>query len=1292
MAKRIQKSEIAESNLFGDIKKSAEDTIEVINKLSEALNDTAKAVKESVGGAKFDSTKAVDRFVKSTEKANKLQKQAIQLDKEKAKAVEARKKAMSAQQKVLQEQEKTVQQRIKTEEQLKRQKERANKEGERAKRVAEAEASAYKKLVAETRKLKNQSKELGAKMLQLEKAGKKNTTQYRQLTREYREVTKQAKAGDKALKGLDGTVGDNFRNVGNYVGALKKLGGAFVAMAGGFGVMRLMRGAVDIVVNFDQAVGDLAAISGKSKEELSELTDQAKELGATTQFSATQITEMQIELAKLGFTSDQIMDSTVAVSNFAAATGADIPSAAKLAGSALRGFGLEAEEMERVVSVLGVATTKSALDFSALSTGLSTVAPVAKSFGFSIEDTTALLAQLANAGFDASSAATATRNILLKMADSGGDLAQALGRPITSADELAGALQELKAKGIDLSEALELTDKRSVAAFSTFLEGSDTLVEMRDSITDVNDELEAMAEKRLDTIGGQFTLLQSAWEGFILSVNEGSGVGETFKSILGFLAENLGSIMTHMGRVVGAIILYQSALIAARTWTFLFSGGLQSMFVDMIKAVKGFKLMGRGAKSMGKSVQSAGRMMNAVPWVLIISLAIELAMALYNAASGANDLARAQERLARANAQAEASVDKLKDKVSKKHNEEMRLLDIEQRKKMDLAKTDKERAKIAEETLKEKQKITKGTIKTFTDEIKWRKKMHSEIAPIVDKLNKARETGVTLSGKERLEILETIKKYPSLKKISLGQISTNQVNTQSLEILTEATDRQIASLTLLNEGKKTYTDQLDELTTQEHEHNNQLNLTPKKIKKINTELKTQIDLLDELNDLLGEQLGLENDLEQVQLSRGIKGLDKRIKMELEAQRASAESTGEIDVDLLESLILQKSQMKQEAIKRDAEFEMSELDRLHALRFQSLRRQLAEELELKKLQLGISPEQVAKLEKQAQEVSRKIDAIEMEASKNLALQKKLIAEESKNDILDIKEEEADEIKAINDELIGEQEAYAVKQAELSTSTAKTVTDIEKQMWQDRMDMAQVATDILVRMADKRIEKLDEEIQKATQQADHLRALAESGNIDAKESLAEQQRIIDEANRKKMEEERLKAKIEFMNVVMQTYGQKVQQDSQNPLADTIKDVSLLQQFIAQFTPTFKEGTEDTGAHGMGIDGEGGFHAILHPNERVLTKEQNKRIGALSNDSLAKVAQDYQNGKITQEGASQMGSGWDSHLIVKRLVSLEQTIKDKPEHNLAVEDVVTGAMTIVRETKKGNTLNFNRYRVKK
>ena len=218
------------------------------------------------------------------------------------------------------------------------------------------------------------------------------------------------------------------------------------------------------------------------------------------------------------------MEATQYVLRFAGATGAELPEAAKLAGAAIRAFGLETTDTERVVSAMAIATTRSAMDFGYLQTALSTVAPVAQAFGFTIEDTMSLLGTLANAGFDASSAATATRNILLNLADSSGKLAVALGRPITSLDQLAPALKELDEEGIDLAKTLELTDKRSVAAFNAFLTGADKLIPLRDAVTDVGDELKAMSDEKMNTVQGSIKIMESAIEGLILKFYESRGV------------------------------------------------------------------------------------------------------------------------------------------------------------------------------------------------------------------------------------------------------------------------------------------------------------------------------------------------------------------------------------------------------------------------------------------------------------------------------------------------------------------------------------------------------------------------------------------------------------------------------------------------------------------------------------------------------------------------------------------------------------------------------------------------
>ena len=277
-------------------------------------------------------------------------------------------------------------------------------------------------------------------------------------------------------------------------------------------------------MDFEQANANLSTIIGKNVKDIEALTYSAMGLGRTTEYTASQVTLLQTELAKLGFKENSIMDMQEAVLHFATAIGTTLPEAAAMAGATLRMFGLNAKDTEDTLAVLTAGANNSALSFTYYQTAMATVGPVAKTFGFSLRDTVALLGTLANAGFDASSAATATRNILLNLADSSGKLAVALGKSVSTFPELMDGLKTLKAQGVDLNTTLELTDKRSVSAFNTFLDGADAALELRDSLDDVNGVLKKTAEERINTVEGSVKLLQSAWEGLILSFKDSSGV------------------------------------------------------------------------------------------------------------------------------------------------------------------------------------------------------------------------------------------------------------------------------------------------------------------------------------------------------------------------------------------------------------------------------------------------------------------------------------------------------------------------------------------------------------------------------------------------------------------------------------------------------------------------------------------------------------------------------------------------------------------------------------------------
>lgn len=377
--------------------------------------------------------------------------------------------------------------------------------------------SGIDKVTASTARLKMTMNEL-SKHIKLTKTALANAVPG---TDNWKRLNQELKESKTRMKELQ----DQSKATGGALENLSKLkAGTVAAFAAMAGTIRGVSKAIGTIADFEQANANLSTIIGKNVDDIGMLTESAKQLGATTEYTASQVTFLQTELAKLGFKENDITNMQESVLHFATAVGADLSEAASLAGATLRMFGLETSQTEDTLGVLTKATTNSALSFSYLQTAMSIVGPVAKTFGFSVRDTAALLGTLANSGFDASSAATATRNILLNLADANGKLATALGGPVKTLPELVEGLKTLDAQGVDLATTLELTDKRSVSAFNSFLHGADDVDTLRESLEDVKGVLGDTAEARMDTVQGSIKLLQSAWEGFILSLSGSKGV------------------------------------------------------------------------------------------------------------------------------------------------------------------------------------------------------------------------------------------------------------------------------------------------------------------------------------------------------------------------------------------------------------------------------------------------------------------------------------------------------------------------------------------------------------------------------------------------------------------------------------------------------------------------------------------------------------------------------------------------------------------------------------------------
>ena len=309
---------------------------------------------------------------------------------------------------------------------------------------------------------------------------------------------------------------------GLTTGMAKMAAGVFAATTAFRAIGQVISSSISTFKNFEFQMAKVKATTGATDKDFKKLTASAQQLGRTTFFTASKVGELQMNFAKLGFSTSEILDAQEATLRLATATGSDLARAAIVAGAAVRGFGLDASETERVVDVMAVAFTSSALDIEKWQTSMTKVAPIAAGANVSIESTAAIMGKLTDAGIEASIAGTSMRNIFLKMQDSSSDLSQHLGFTVNSSKDLERALLQLNSEALTNEEMMRLVDLRQVAAFATMVNGTSSIIDMTDALENANGAAQDMAATMADTFQGDLITAQSAWEGFQLSIMNGS--------------------------------------------------------------------------------------------------------------------------------------------------------------------------------------------------------------------------------------------------------------------------------------------------------------------------------------------------------------------------------------------------------------------------------------------------------------------------------------------------------------------------------------------------------------------------------------------------------------------------------------------------------------------------------------------------------------------------------------------------------------------------------------------------
>lgn len=302
----------------------------------------------------------------------------------------------------------------------------------------------------------------------------------------------------------------------------------------GASISAMATAAVKAGSDFEGAMSKVAAISGAAESDLDALTDKAKEMGASTKFSATESANAFEYMAMAGWKTTDMLNGIEGIMNLAAASGEDLATTSDIVTDALTAFGLSAQDSTHFADVLAQASSNANTNVGMMGETFKYVAPVAGALGYTAEDTATAIGLMANAGIKGSQAGTALRSMMSRLAkptDEVGAAMDALGISLTNSDgsmkSLAEIMEDLR-KGFDgLSEAqaaemaASLAGQEAMSGLLAIIGASEEdFNKLQSSIYGCDGAAAQMAATMNDNLQGQLTILKSGLEGLGISFYE----------------------------------------------------------------------------------------------------------------------------------------------------------------------------------------------------------------------------------------------------------------------------------------------------------------------------------------------------------------------------------------------------------------------------------------------------------------------------------------------------------------------------------------------------------------------------------------------------------------------------------------------------------------------------------------------------------------------------------------------------------------------------------------------------
>ena len=291
---------------------------------------------------------------------------------------------------------------------------------------------------------------------------------------------------------------------------------------------------VKIAGDFEAGMSNVEALSGATAAEMEQLSGVAKELGATTKFTAQEAADAMGYMAMAGWDAIDMMNGMDGVMQLAAASGEDLAMVSDIVTDNLTAFGLTAADTAHFSDVLAAAATNSNTNVSIMGETFKQSASIAGALGYSIEDVAVAVGLMANSGVKGSIAGTALKNTFNGLLEGATLTGAAFGEYEYSAIKADGTMKsfsstinELRVYFAQMTEAergnnaMTIAGARGYNGLLAILNAADEdYASLTDSINNCSGAAQRMASIKLDNMNGQLTLMNSAWEALRTTVGE----------------------------------------------------------------------------------------------------------------------------------------------------------------------------------------------------------------------------------------------------------------------------------------------------------------------------------------------------------------------------------------------------------------------------------------------------------------------------------------------------------------------------------------------------------------------------------------------------------------------------------------------------------------------------------------------------------------------------------------------------------------------------------------------------